>query len=239
VNCYCEFSLLRLVFVFGIAVFAPRASYFFSAAKKSNQKKPSLLDCPERSARGSWIYQHCLRAHPDVPSRHTGLISPSLAKLLYQYRWIQQSKEEVLTGKNKTHQLKQKYILKYMHRMFNCFRLWLSVRLSKPLRRCHCHEFSVKTVWAFSASFFTAWQLYWLNGNPCAFYRGARRSDGFFWLLFLADEKKWLAVKRRNSQCKSTYLSSVKKNSRNKFPLLLAYTEIMVRIPQSLMKRMW
>jgi len=29
------------------------ASYFFAAAKKSNQKKPSLFDCPERSVWGA------------------------------------------------------------------------------------------------------------------------------------------------------------------------------------------
>jgi Na+-transporting methylmalonyl-CoA/oxaloacetate decarboxylase gamma subunit len=36
------FLYLLGYFLFGIAVFAPRASHFFSTAKKSNQKKPPL-----------------------------------------------------------------------------------------------------------------------------------------------------------------------------------------------------
>jgi len=33
----------------------------------------------------------------------------------------------------------------------------------------------------------------------CAFYRGARRSDGLFWVLFLAAEKKYLACGARTA----------------------------------------
>ena len=61
-----------------------------------------------------------------------------------------------------------------------------------------------RVTWAFCASLSEPTCFSWvssgaacypscLNGNPCAFYRGARRSDGLFWVLFLAAEKKYLA----------------------------------------------
>jgi F0F1-type ATP synthase assembly protein I len=40
------FIVFTVGFCLGIAVLARRASYFFAAAKKSNQKKPSLRLAP-------------------------------------------------------------------------------------------------------------------------------------------------------------------------------------------------
>jgi len=51
----------------------------------------------------------------------------------------------------------------------------------------------------FFASSGTACYPSCLNGDPCAFYRGARRSDGLFWVLFLAVEKKYLACGARTA----------------------------------------
>ena len=42
------FLIFTWLFWLGFAVLAPRASHFFSTAKKSNQKKPSLRLLPRK-----------------------------------------------------------------------------------------------------------------------------------------------------------------------------------------------
>ena len=41
----CDLAF-TISFYFGIVVVAPRASFSFATAQKSNQKRPPLLDCP-------------------------------------------------------------------------------------------------------------------------------------------------------------------------------------------------
>jgi hypothetical protein len=103
--------ILGIAGLLEIAVLAPRASHFFAAAKKSNQKKPPLFVCPEKSVRGACILWHCLRARLDAPSGRTRLNSPSLANLLYQYQRIQQTKEGVRNEKKQKRTVQTKAYL--------------------------------------------------------------------------------------------------------------------------------
>jgi len=154
-DCVCFFwntQLLAFDFIaylsfnyLSIAVLALRASHFFATAQKSNQKRPLHIDCPA----GSWIWAYCLRARFDAPSGRTKLNSPSMANLPYQYAQIQQSKRRGNSKEKNTN----KTSIQQAHRFWPC----PYSTLGKPFIRWGYHGSSVKSVWAPSASYFTAW----------------------------------------------------------------------------------
>ena len=130
---------------------------------------PSRFVCPEKNIRGAWMSARCQRARSDAPSGRTELNLPSLANLLYQRPVIQQTKGESKNQKsiNKSHHWTANF------NVSTVFSFDALSTLSKPLRQYSYRGLSVKTVWASSASFFTAWWLYCFNGYPCVIYRGA------------------------------------------------------------------
>ena len=145
-----------------IAVFAPLASYIFSdicdfaltashfsfsSKRKVTKRMPSRFVCPEKSIRGAWILNRCLRARLDALSVRARLNSPSLANLLYQRLKIQQTKGELKTlpGSINRKSVQQCIVeisivfdfdtrpaLVYVY--ISCFFFWLTLTSAKPLR---------------------------------------------------------------------------------------------------------
>ena len=136
------------------------ASHFsFSSKRKVTKRMPSRFDCPEKSARGAWMLRCCLRARLDALSVRARLNSPSLAIYSTNTRAFSKRKGNLKDNNQKTNPKAQANDTIEMRilKLTQFYFFDLTSTLSKPLWQCSCHGFSVKTVRATSASFFTAW----------------------------------------------------------------------------------
>ena len=132
------------------------------------------------------MLKYCLRARPDAPSGRTGLNSPSLANLLYQYLSIQQTKGGGGSIEKTKPKLNRR---KIQHFLYSVFDFYFDLdHLSKPFRQCRYHGLSVPACLSVFCEFWHSMITVLVKWVPCAFYRGVAVVAAFL-VTFLAAEK--------------------------------------------------